>query len=133
MSCRIPRIALGARNARIAFLFRERNAAGKLVPIDLTGATAQAFFRKPSGAVVSVALTLDAPPSLGIAYYLTADGFLDEAGTWEAQGQLYLDGYFPSEIIELEVVPQLRPFFPDETLEVEGVVLELELPDPVIL
>jgi hypothetical protein len=141
VSCVVPRLVLGARNARIAFLVRERNAAGKLVPVDLTpAATAPgyvtAFFRKPSGAVVSVLCKVETPASSGVARYLTEAGFLDEAGRWEAQAHVHLAGaptvgrgLFPSELVEFEVVAQLRPFAPAEaSTPASAVPLPLALP-----
>lgn len=145
MGCTVRRIALGARNALLQFLVRERDAAGKLVPVPLDAATTgggyvQGAFRKPSGAFVIVELVVASPASDGVAYYLTAPGFLDEAGLWEAQAHVHLDGapaigrgYFPSEIVTFEVVAQLRPFSPaDEPFPVGPLVLGLELPPPLV-
>lgn len=112
---------LGARNLRIVFRFVEDDGTGKLVPIDLTPAATppgflQAFFKKPSRALVMVPLVSTTPTS-GEAEYLTAEGFLDEAGLWEAQGAAMLDGaptpgrgYFPARLVSFEVLPFIRPF-----------------------
>lgn len=121
MACRIPTVVLGARNLRIVFRFVEDDGTGKLLPIDLTLAAsspgfAQAWFRKPSGELVSRTLEVDPSPTSGEAAYLTEDGFLDEAGTWEAEGAVMIpgtspgQGFFPSRIVSFEVLPFLRPF-----------------------
>ena len=145
MACYLPRLTLGARNARIAFLVKERNAAGKLVPVDLTSAATPpgyvtAFFRKPSGAIVSVQCTVETPASSGVARYLTEAGFLDEAGLWEAQAHVHLDGaptvgrgLFPSDLLEFEVVAQLRPFSPGAaTIPLPAAALPLAVPAPTV-
>lgn len=144
MSCAKLRAFLGARRLRFAFHVTERDASGQLVPVDLTAAASApgyvtAFFRKPSGAVVSVPCAIDSPPSAGLASYYTADGFLDEAGTWETIAIVYLagepspgTGEFPSELVEFEVVPFLRPFKPRATMTPSPQGLELEAPAVVV-
>jgi hypothetical protein len=146
VSCSLPEVALGARNLRVVFRFVERDGTGVLVPIDLTPAATppgflQAFFRKPSREVVMVPLVATTPAS-GEAHYLTADGFLDEAGLWEAQAAAMLDGaptlgrgYFPSRLVSFQVLPFLRPFAPAD-LSVSrpaATTLPLVAPAPVRL
>lgn len=153
MACTLPTVVLGARNLRIVFRFLERDGAGVLVPIDLTPAAtlpgfAQAFFKKPgTRAVVMRPLVVSTPFTDGEAYYLTEDGFLDEAGIWDAQGAAMLDGaplvgrgYFPSGIVSFEVLPFIRPFTPatqvapaEPTTSPPALELPLVLPDPVRL
>jgi len=129
----------------VVFHFLERDAAGKLVPVDLTAAASapgyvEAFFRKPSREVVKVTCTVDAPPTDGLASYFTASGFLDEHGDWEAQGLAHLAGapapgrgFFPGAPVLFEVVPLLRPFAPLEPIEPEAGDLELALPTVSVL
>lgn len=125
MSCATPpQVVLGAVNLRIALAFQERNSMGKLVPVDLGPATippgtVQATFRKPSRALVTRPLSIDSPSSAGVASYVTAEGFLDEAGLWEVEGFAFLPGaptagrgYFPSRIVSFEVLPQIAPPVP---------------------
>lgn len=150
MACRIPTVVLGARNLRIVFRFVEDDGSGKLLPIDLTLAAsapgfAQAWFRKPSGEVVFRELEVDPSPTTGEAAYLTEDGFLDEAGTWEAQAAAMIpgtdpgQGFFPSRIVSFEVLPFLRPFTPaDQVAPGEpitsppAVPLEVVAPEPLL-
>jgi len=145
VSCKLPRLVLGSRNARIAFQVKERNAQGKLVPVDLTAAATPpgyvtAYFRKPSGALVMVPCEVESPASNGVARYLTEPGFLDEFGDWEAQAHVHLAGapalgfgLFVSEVVRFVVVEQLRPFSPaDEPFPVAATLLPLALPQPTV-
>lgn len=143
MSCAKLRAFLGARGLRIVFHVTERDTTGVLVPVDLAAAATPpgyvtAFFRKPSGTIVSKPCSVTFPFSTGFASYFTEDGFLDEAGTWEAVALVYLageptpgTGQFPSEIVEFEVVPFLRPFTPRPTMAPGASDLELVAP-PVV-
>jgi len=145
VGCVKQRVYLGARNLRIVFQFVERNAAGKLIAVDLTAAATspgyvQALFRKPSREVVLVTCTVDSPPTDGLASYYTSPGFLDEHGDWEAQGLAHLAGapapgrgFFPAAPVLFEVVALLRPFAPLEPIEPEAGDLELALPTVSVL
>lgn len=144
MGCRVQKIALGARGLRIRFQVVERNAAGKLVPVDLTDAATapgfvHAFFRTPSGEVRLVACVVETPATAGVAYYATEDGFLDEFGEWEAQALVSIpgvdegEGFFPSLIVDFEVEPLLRPFVPLLGPAAPAAVeLPVELPAPLV-
>lgn len=141
MACTKPRAFLGARNLRIVFAIQERNALGRLVPLDLApalepGGFVEAFFRKPSGEVVLVQCTVENPTTDGLASFFTPAGFLDEFGDWEAQalvgfpGATQTSGFFPSAFVTFEVVALLRPFAPatSEPLELEVAPLEVVAP-----
>lgn len=102
------------------FGIKER-VGSRLVAVDLTDAAAApgfvtAMFRKPSGEVVSVTCEVDTPTTAGLAFYATAEGFLDELGDWEAQAFVFIpgttsgDGFFPSAIVTFRVLELLRPF-----------------------
>jgi len=139
VTCSLPRIPRFARNVRLAGLVRERNAAGKLVPVDLALAATPpgaAFlqFRKPSGVEVRMEATVDVPTSAGAVYVLSPDGFLDEVGEWEVQALVYLpgalvgQGFFPSEVGRFEVVFGLEPLTPAPVLSSSAAGLALVLP-----
>jgi hypothetical protein len=142
VACVKPRAFLGARNLRIVFEIVERDALGKLVPVDLTAASSppgfvDAFFRKPSGEVELVHCAVDAPQTDGLASYFTAAGFLDEAGDWEAQALVGIpgsgpgQGFFPSAFVLFEVVALLRPFSPAGTLALPATPLRVTAPTVV--
>lgn len=121
MTCAVFELVVGARNARIAFEVVERLPSGKLGAVDLTQAATppgfvEALFRKPSGEIVLKTCAVEAPASAGIASYATEDGFLDEIGTWQANALVHLQGsgtgrgFFPSRIVEFQVLELVRPF-----------------------
>jgi len=56
--------------------------------LDLTGATAEMFFKKPDDSVVTVTATVLSPATDGKIEYRTVSGFLDQAGTWRRQGRV---------------------------------------------
>lgn len=134
----IPHLQVGARGAAIDFLFYGLNADGTRFAQDLTSAvTPFAIFRKPSlqpdgqPALVQVPLTV-AVALEGRARYLTADGFLDQAGEWFAQGFVYFTGsptsFIPSEVVRLLVKHNIRPFIPAPTVALEPSRLAIVAP-----
>jgi hypothetical protein len=80
-------------------------AKGK--PFILTEAIVDFLFWRPSGSVVAVSATVDAPKK-GTAYYVIPEGFLDEVGVWQWQARVSTsDGLFYGQKKEFAVYSHL--------------------------
>lgn len=137
MLLEFPHVQVGARGVAVDFLFYALQADGSRVAAALTGAVeAQCFalFRKPKllptgqRELVKVPLTI-VDSDGGRARYVTADGFLDVAGKWLAQGfVVFSSSMVPSEVVPLLVKPNLRPFTPVPILVPDPVAVPLAVP-----
>jgi hypothetical protein len=141
----VPEIQLGARGALIDFLFVTKAADGTDAVVPLTDALFAngetfALFRKPRppglpAEVVKVPLAI-ADAAAGRARYTTADGFLDLAGEWSAQGFVHFGpapgSFIPSAVVVFRVLPNLRPFSFAPTVEPEPAELAVETQTPTV-